>query len=100
MRREGITKIILVKTRVPSPAGIRVRIVARGEGKFFRRKRGKLLFRMFAVGVCVSMYSSAIPRDRKGIGRNDSAMEGREDSHTIKKCLEPGFKVKKDILVI
>lgn len=97
---QRIAKIILVKVRVPSPSGNRVRIVARGDGEFLRRKRRELLFRMFSAGVCVSMYGSAIPRDSKGIGRDDSAADGRKDSDVIKKCLEPGFKIKKDILVV
>ena len=95
-----ITKIVLVKAGVPSPAGIRVRIVARCGGEFLRRKRRELLFRMFSAGVCVSMYGSAIPRDSKGLGRNESAVDRRKDSNVIKKCLEPGFKIKKDILMI
>ncbi len=97
---QGITEIITVKVRIPSPAGIRVRVVTRGHREFRRRKGRKLFFRMFSAGVCMSMYSSAITRNGKGNRRNDSAMDGREDSHTIKKCLEPGFKVKRDILVI
>ena len=97
---QGIPEIITVQVRIPSPAGIRVRVVTRGHREFRRRKGRKLFLRMFSAGVCMSMYGSAISRDSKWIRRNDSAMEGREDSHTIKKCLEPGFKVKKDILVV
>lgn len=97
---QGITEIITVKVRIPSPAGIRVRVVTRGGREFRRRKGRKLFFRMFSAGVCMSMYGSAISRDSKGIGRNDTAMDGGEDSHTIKKCLEPGLKVKKDVFVI
>lgn len=92
---QGITEKITVQVRIPSPAGIRVRVATRGGREFVRRKGRKLFFRMFSARVCMSMYSSAISRDSKGIGRNDSAMDGREDSHMIKSFWSLDSKLKR-----
>lgn len=48
----------------------------------------------------MSMDSSAIAGDSKGVRRDDSAANGRKDSSMVKKLLESGFKVKKNLLVI
>ena len=46
------------------------------------------------------MNGSAIARDSKGSRRDDSAAAGRKDGHMVQNCLEPSFKIKKDLLVI
>ena len=52
---------------------------------------------MISVRIGVGMDSSAITRHRKGVRRDEAALDGREDSNMVKKLLEPGFKVEGDV---
>lgn len=45
-------------------------------------------------GVC--MDTGAVTGNRKGVRREEAALEGRDDGNMVKKLLESGLKVEGD----
>ena len=88
---QRVAKVIPVQVAVPAPGRI-------GVGEMAQAVR--CVIPVVPVGVGMSMYSGAVPRDRKVLLWYETAFHGRKDGHVVEKLLQALLKVERNILPV
>ena len=95
--KQGITEVVFFKIGVIAPCGIRVGIMAWRELVVIHREK---MFWDVSIGRSMGMDSSAITGNGKDIGRDNPAIERRDDSNMVKKLLKESLKIEEDVLIL
>lgn len=95
--KQSIPKVKGIEVAIPSPGGIRVRIMSFERSIFLLCKRMFRAWQDMAVRVGMGMDSCAIAGDGKLVAWDKAAFEGWKYGDNIKKLLEACFKVERDI---